>query len=154
MVGGRSRRAVTWGGALLGWVLALAIALQVGPAQADPELAAAPSPGAMTVYSVTNSNGTTLSVEHVIMDPSGFNFSFWSQIPPGATVTYHLRDIAQVPSPFQGTMTLYASQPFVAQIVGYDYPASTTSTPTSTPAPPRPNTGLQARVWIPFVVNP
>lgn len=79
----------------------------------------------MTVYSVTNPGATPLRVEHVITNAAGFRYSFWSQVPAGATSLYHLRDLPQVPSPFKGTVTLYSTGPFTARIVGYDYPSST-----------------------------
>ena len=95
---------------------------------ADPSATAAtsttptPGPRAMTVYAVTNPNAVTLDVEHVITDPSGFRHSFWSRVPPNSTAEYHLRDIVEVPSPFRGSLDLYADRPFTARIVGYDYP--------------------------------
>lgn len=102
-----------------------------------------PGPGAMTIYAVTNSNTTTLNLQHTVTDGSGFQYTFASQIPPQTTVQYHVRDIPQIPSPFQGSVSLRGDVPFTAQIVGYDYPATgtptvtaiPTKTPTKTPTP-------------------
>jgi len=122
--------------ALLSGVVILTSTWSARPALALTAAAPTPGPGAMTVYSITNPNSVTLSVQQVVSDSNGFNYTFWSQIPAGSAVTYHIRDIPQIPSPFQGTLMLYASQPFTAQIVGYDY---------SIPLTPR--------VWLPAVVN-
>lgn len=78
-------------------------------------------PGAMTVYAVTNNNPVDLDVEHVITSPSGFKHSFWSRVPAGKTVRFHLKDIPEIPSPFEGSLTLNADKPISAEIVGYDY---------------------------------
>ncbi|HEX5414447.1 MAG TPA: hypothetical protein VFZ25_02200 [Chloroflexota bacterium] len=98
----------------------------------------APASGsvAMTVYAITNPNQTPLNVQQVFADSSGFNYTFSSTIPSGGTTTYHVRDIPQIPSPFQGTLTIYASQTFTAQIVGYDYPP-----------------GGSHQVWLPIVTS-
>src|SRR5579875_2061057 len=123
-------------------ILLAAVAASIGlqhrivPAGAISLNAPTPGPGAMSIYAVTNPNTTTLNLQHVISDASGFAYTFTSQIPAGATVEYHVRDIPQVPSPFQGSVTLYGDQPFTAQIVGYDYPGPTitaTATRISTP---------------------
>ena len=108
-----------------------------GRAFADTSASLTPGPGAMTIYSVTNPNSTPVNVQHVISDGSGFNYSFWSQVPAGGTAVYHLESIPQIPSPFQGTLNLYGNQPFAAQIVGYDYPTGS----------------LQPRVWLPVVTK-
>ncbi len=83
----------------------------------------------MTVYRVANSNSVDLDIQHVIANASGFSYTFRSRVPANSVTTYHLRDIAQVPSPFQGSVTLSADLPFAAEIVGYDYPGAVTPTP-------------------------
>lgn len=92
-----------------------------------------PAPGAMTVYAITNSNDTDILVHHVITDSSGFRFEFSSTVPAGTTATYHLRDMPLVPSPFRGALTLWSNHPYVAEVVGYDYPPTpSVSVPTAT----------------------
>ncbi|HEX5414446.1 MAG TPA: hypothetical protein VFZ25_02195 [Chloroflexota bacterium] len=92
------------------------------PAPSPSPSAAVTVPNGMTVYSVANPGQEPLRVEHVITNASGFRYAFWSDVPPRGTGVYHLRDMTPVPHPFQGTLTLYANQPFTAQLVGYDYP--------------------------------
>jgi hypothetical protein len=117
--------------ALLLLAVVAALARGSGVADAAPVTLATPGPGAVTVYSVTNPNATALNVQHVFSNASGLSYSFWSQVPAGATATVDLSAIPQVPSPFNGTVTLYADQPFTARVTGYDDP-----TPTSTAGPP------------------
>src|SRR5262245_54108043 len=93
-------------------------------ASALPIGASTPGPGAMTVYAVTNPNTVAINVEHVFAGASGFQYVFWTRILPNSTATYHVRDLPQVRSPFQGTLSLYADMSFSAQVTGYDYPAS------------------------------
>ena len=118
-----------------GFVIALAglVLIIVGLAPGHPTVARAatlalptPGPGAMSIYTVSNSSSAVLNVEHVFTDNSGFTYSFWDQIGPGATTTYHVSNMAQIPEPFNGTLNLYGNQPFSSQIVGYDYPGSPT----------------------------
>jgi len=104
-----------------------------------------PGPGvansnSMTIYTVTNPNSFVLTVNHNFTNSSGFQYSFSSQIPANRTVTYHVSNIPQIPTPFQGAVTLSASSPFTAQIVGYDIPlgGSGTTSSSSQPAIPRP----------------
>lgn len=130
---------------------------QTSTASAAGSPTGTPGPGAMTEYTVTNPNSFTLNVEHVITNTVGFNDTFWTQIPPNSSVTYDLRDMTQVPDPFQGTLTLYADHPFTAQVTGYDYLPST-GTPSPTPTV---GAGIQAptgnptpQIWIPFVTKP
>jgi hypothetical protein len=98
----------------------------------------------MTVYTVTNLSGAVLNVEHVFANDSGFSYSFWSQVPAGGSATYHVRDISQVPRSFQGTLNLYADQPFSVQIVGYDYPSSGNNSQFGSVGP---------RAWLPVVTR-
>lgn len=81
--------------------------------------------GAMSVYSVSNPNPTTLAVQHEFSDPSGFHYSFWTRIPPHSTQTFHVGAMPQVPRGFQGKVTLSANQAFTSRAVGFDYPAAT-----------------------------
>jgi hypothetical protein len=75
----------------------------------------------MTVYAITNPNNVAITVSHVVTDAAGFYYTFSSNIPPSSTVEFHLRDIAAVPSPFDGSMTLSSDQPFTAAVTGFDY---------------------------------
>ena len=77
-------------------------------------------PAGMSVYRVTNANSGVLSIQHDFTDGKGFTYSFRSQVPPGAYEEYHLRDMPQIPSPFEGTVFLAADLPFAAEIAYYD----------------------------------
>jgi hypothetical protein len=79
------------------------------------------SSGAMTIYQLTNPNSVPLNVQNVISGPGAFTYSFWTIVPAQSSLTIHLRDVPQVPARFQGTLNVYASMPFYAAIVGYDY---------------------------------
>ncbi|MCL4541083.1 MAG: malectin domain-containing carbohydrate-binding protein [Chloroflexi bacterium] len=92
-----------------------------------------PGPGAMTVYAVTNPNSASIAVHHVITDTASFRHEFTSTVAANSTVDYHVRDMASVPNPFVGAMTLDSDMPFTADVAGYDYPGSPTAPPTSTP---------------------
>lgn|GEM_PF-4498214 len=83
-----------------------------------------PGPGAMTVYAVSNPDSATLNLKQVFTNSSGFSYSFSDQVAPGATKTYHVSDIDQIPSPFRGSVTISGNHAFTARIVGYDYPKS------------------------------
>ena len=76
----------------------------------------------MTVYTVTNPNSFEIEVGHEIVNASGFSYRFQSRIPPNGAAIYHLQDLPQVPSPFQGSVMLTSDNPFDAKVVGYDYP--------------------------------
>jgi len=91
-----------------------------------------PGPDAQTIYSVTNPQAAPLMVLHLHSDGSGFEFSFFDEVPAGATVEYHVRDMPQISSPYSGTVQLSASAAFSATIAGYDYPATATPTATRT----------------------
>ena len=111
-----------------------------------------PPAGAATIYRVTNANATALDVLHTISDPFGFRHSFWTLVPAGGDVTIHLRDIPEVPSPFQGEVQLAAALPFAAELIGYDLAETptpgpspiSTSTPTLTPSPVATQTPLNS----------
>jgi hypothetical protein len=128
----RQRRAgwsIAAAGALAAAVTALI--MSAGRAQeadlpADP---VTPPVRLMTVYTVTNPQAVDLTVEHVISDASGFQHRFWSQVPAGGTVDYHLRDMPEVPSPFDGSVTLAAELPFTATIAGGDPPEPAPAAP-------------------------
>ncbi len=96
-----------------------------------------PGTGAATVYEVVNPNAQPITVYHVITNTAAFLYAFTSTIPSSSTLTVRLKDIAAVPSPFDGSMTLTSTMPFTASVVGYDYPptATPTVTPTSTNTP-------------------
>src|SRR5262249_54989498 len=66
-------------------------------ASAPAPAVATPGAGAMTVYSVTNPNAVTLNVLHAFSNGSGFAYSFWGQVAPGSTATYHVAAMAQIP---------------------------------------------------------
>ncbi len=114
-------------------VIALLFMRSSTPASAAPLAAPTPGPGAMTDYTVTNSNSVTITVENVFTNTTGFSYVFWSTIPANSTANFYLSQISQIPSPFTGTLNLYSNQPFTAQVTGYDYPGSPTVTPTATP---------------------
>lgn len=121
-------------------LVVLAVTGSIGPpepTQASVQGLPSPGPGAMTVYAITNPGASAVTVENVLTNSSNFRYVFWVNLPANSTVTCHLRDIPQVPNSFQGTLTLYASSPFTAAIVGYDYPGS----------------GPGPRVWLPFVAR-
>ena len=139
---------------ILGLTLLTAVLLAVSqiaggtPAAAAtwlPAAAPTPGPGAMSIYTVTNGNASPVSIQHSFVNKSGVTiYAFTSSVPAQATSEYHVRDITQVPSPFDGSVTLSGSLQFTAQVVGYDYPsagptptatATSTATRTNTPAP-------------------
>jgi hypothetical protein len=96
----------------------------VGRVRAFPLAGPTPGPGAMTVYAVSNPNSSALGVIHVFSNSSGFSYTLLSEVPGRSTATYHVSRIPQVPSPFTGSVFLFAGLPFTARIVGYDYPTS------------------------------
>jgi hypothetical protein len=51
-------------------------------------------------------------------------------VPVDSTAVYHVRDIPQVVSPFNGNVRIEAALPFTAEVVDYDYPPTATPTPT------------------------
>ncbi len=143
--------------------IALLSGMGRGAAADRPPAVPTPGPGAQTIYSVTNPYTFTLTVQHVFTTTLGFRYSFWDDVPPLATSTYHVSAMPQIPSPFRGAVTLYASLPFLTQIVGYDYPSTTptvcpsscTPTRTATPAltptltPSRSPTKTSTPTWTP-----
>ena len=145
---------------LIGFILCgigVLLAFHIPTASANDLPPGTPGPGAMTVYTVTNPNSFALNVEQVITNTVGFNDTFWTQIPPNASVTYHLRDNSQVSDPFQGTLSLYADHPFTAQVTGYDnLPPTGTPSPTATVGAgvQVPTGSMSARVWIPYAAKP
>lgn len=84
-----------------------------------------PGPGAMTVYQVENANcgGSDLIISSNITDTLGFSEFVTHTVGVGSISQIHLRDLPSVPSPFTGAMTISADQPFIAEVVGYDYPS-------------------------------
>lgn len=96
--------------------------VRVGGSVSTPPVVETPGPGAMTVYAVTNPNTVALTVRHILVGREGTVYVFSQQIPAMETFIYHLRDMPQVPSPFQGSLTLESNLPFRAWIVGFDYP--------------------------------
>jgi hypothetical protein len=124
-----------WVGILVGLVV-VGLASVATPAFGGVLAAPTPSAGAMTIYSVTNPNATDLLVEHVFTNTAGFYHSFTSTVLAGRTAEYHVRDVAAIPSPFEGSLTLNADQPFTAEVVGYDYPGGPSPTATATSAGP------------------
>jgi hypothetical protein len=139
----RERRVV--GGLVLIVALIVAVTLirdnpsrvPTGPRGAPVMGLALPTPpaGGMTVYRVTNGNAEAIDVLHTISDQFGFRHSFWTLVPAGGDVTIHLRDVAQVPSPFQGSVELTATQPFIAEVLGFDLQETPTAGPSSTVTP-------------------
>lgn len=129
-----SRLGVVAGATLIAFV----IVVQVQPVHAFGRPAA--SGAGMTIYAVTNPNSTTINVEHVFSNSSGFQYTFWSPVPPNTTTTYRVATMPQIPAPFNGTVTLYADAPFTARVTGYD----------NLNPPP----AGQYRVFLPQVSNP
>jgi hypothetical protein len=108
-------------------------AFQVVPVAA---IDAVPTPGsgAETVYSVYNGNTTALAVLHTFKDAGGNPvYQFEDSLPPNSNNQYHVADMAQIPSPFSGTVVVSADQQFTASVIGYDYPDA--RIPTLTPTP-------------------
>jgi len=124
-----------------------------------------PELGAATVYEVVNPNTVDITVYHVITNTAAFLYAFTTTITSSSTLTVHVRDLAAVPSSFEGAMTLTSTMAFTASIVGYDYPPTATPTvtptPTNTPVPtstvtatvtPTP-TSTPVSVFIPEIVK-
>ena len=74
----------------------------------------------MTVYAVTNPGSNEITVRHVITNAAGFRHQFDSKVPPNSTARFRLRDMPQVPSPFNGALVLSADRPFIATVVDFD----------------------------------
>jgi hypothetical protein len=96
--------------------------------------------GSMTVYAVTNPNIAALDLKHTFTDGFGFEYIMWTLLPAGTMREFHLRDLPQIPSPFQGYVNLEAPETFIAKVTGYDQLVDTptpefTVTPVSTPTP-------------------
>jgi hypothetical protein len=71
---------------------------------------------------------------------------------------YHVQTMGAVPSPFEGSLTLTVSDfvaiiPFSAEVIGYDYSATPTSTPTITKTPTPANTPSPTPTRTPFTIN-
>ena len=91
-----------------------------------------PSPGAMTIYQVSNPNASELETTHTFINAlSTPVYTMNQSVPAVSTAVYHVRDIPQVVSPFNGSVRIEADMPFSAEVVDYDYPP--TNTPTNTP---------------------
>ena len=147
MIAHRWGRPVLLGPVLLTLLLGGAAAASIfdqRPVRAAPLAIPTPQAGGMTIYAISNSTPTSLTIVHSFSDSLAFNYTFTTTIPAGQTVQYHVRDIPGIPSPFRGTVTLSANGPFTAQVVGYDYPSKTptatasglTATRTATPGGP------------------
>jgi hypothetical protein len=106
--------------------------------------AAIPTPtgaGAASIYTITNPNIGAILVRHVFTQTGdGTTFAFTAAVAGSTTVTYHVIDMPEIPSPWNGTVTLECDQPFTAEIIGFDYPATPTATPTVTALPTVPPT--------------
>ncbi len=100
-------------------VVTAAILFTVPGVRGAPLLAPTP----MSIYSVANYSSTApLLVSHSIVAEGATvaTYSFADILAAGESRDYHLRDMAQVPSPFFGSVTLEAAIPFVAQLAGFD----------------------------------
>jgi hypothetical protein len=115
-------------------VVVLSVGGQPGQASPLPSSELTPRLGAMTIYSVTNLSTVNANVQHVFQDSTGVTtYEFTDQLPPAALRLYHVRDMPQIPSPFEGKLRLISDQPITALIVDYDYPsAATPASPTAT----------------------
>ncbi len=111
-------------------VLALIAALLAGLAVTGPVIVRAPeamsflasTPISQTIYTVANTSTAPLLISHSIVanGAAAATHTFADILAAGESRDYHLRDMAQVPSPFLGSVTLLAAVPFVAQLAGYD----------------------------------
>jgi hypothetical protein len=81
-----------------------------------------PRPGAMSVYRIHNPNSVPVVVHHDFTGPGGFRYRLESSVPAGGDAEYHLRDIAEIPNRFSGSVKLSADRAFSAEIIGYDFP--------------------------------
>jgi hypothetical protein len=82
----------------------------------------APS-GAMSAYTLINSNNSPLTVQQAFANTAGSSVDTYSEtVAAGSSTTYHLQDIPQITAPFTGTVTLTASQPFGYYVDAFDYP--------------------------------
>jgi hypothetical protein len=89
-----------------------------------------PGSGVQTIYQITHTGAATLNVQHVFQNAAGFSYSFQSQVAARSTAICHVSQIPEIPSPFFGRTVLYGDAPFVAHVVGYDYPPTAIATTT------------------------
>lgn len=88
-----------------------------------------PSPGAMTIYRVTNPNAVPLDSQHTFVNAQATPvYAFNSSVPANSGTDYHVRDISQVVSPFNGSVIITSTMPFGAEVIDYDYPPTPTPT--------------------------
>lgn len=116
-----------------------------------------PGPGGMTVYQVVNPNAAPLLVVHEIQNVELTPvFAFEDTVAANGSAQYHARDMAAIPTGFEGQVALSADSPFAAEVVGYDYPpsvtptATATATPTQTATPTSTPTPTRVTIVLPF----
>ena len=111
-----------------------------------------PSPGAMTVYQVSNPNASALLTTHTFINAiSTPVYVMNSTVPAVSTAVYHVRDMPQIVSPFNGSVRIEADMPFSAEVVDYDYPPTSTPTPTRTATPTATATPTHVVIILPIL---
>jgi hypothetical protein len=144
-------------------ILALAFAAQSIISNVSAA-APTPSPGAMTIYQISHSNPVPLSLQQAFYRDGNATpvYQFSDTIPISTTKQYHVNSMAQIVSPFSGTLIISAPLPFTAEVIGYDYPptstptitptrtASPTASPTATASPTRTPTATPIRTVLPI----
>jgi hypothetical protein len=76
----------------------------------------------ITVYHVINSHSIPLWVKHTFTNDQGFEYSMETWEPAMTRTTYHVRDIAGVPHPFDGSLLLTSPGYFSAYLDLYGDP--------------------------------
>ena len=107
------------------WLVPVSAAPLLGPLAAPT-----PLPGAMSVYQITNPNAFPVIFTQEFRDQSGaLTFSMTDSLAGNETKVYHVRDISQIPSPWQGGLDITATQPFTGDITDFDYNTYTVKLP-------------------------
>ena len=119
------------------FLITTVLALSVSVAPSILAAAPTPSPGAMTIYQVTNPNQVSLYTQHTFYKGTSPTpvYEFFSTVPISSTLSYHVSTMPQITSPFTGSVVISASLPFTAEVTGYDYPSTSTPTVTRTNTP-------------------
>jgi hypothetical protein len=153
-------------------ILALALVFVLGVQlmtvrSAESAIPTPTGPGAATIYQVVNLDDGPITVTHEIRSSTGtLTYYFTDTLSVGQSVQYHVYTMDQVPTPFEGNLTLTVdtynlNPPFSADVVGYDYAPSVTPTATNTPTatptvtktPTPTSTPSPTPTKVPFVIN-
>jgi hypothetical protein len=126
----------------LAWVILLAALMAGGIGTASVSAAiptAVPTPtGARpaTIYEVDSlETSATVSLTHTFYNSDNtVRYSFADTLGPGTVREYHVADMAQIPTPWAGTLTItvegwQTDPPVRAGIIGYDYQDWSTNLP-------------------------